>query len=176
MTAHALQGDREKCLDAGMNGYVTKPVSPQALAEALDKCLPKGTASTPDQAPREPEGTTPVAARKPETPVFDRAGMMARLMDDENLARKVAGVFLADFPRQIEALLRYLEARDTTNTERVAHTIKGASANVGGERLRTVAFEMEKAAKAGDLNAVTARIAELEAEFDLLQPAMATEL
>ena len=46
MTAHAMQGDRERCLEAGMNDYVTKPVDPQALAEALDKWLPKEEAGT----------------------------------------------------------------------------------------------------------------------------------
>ena len=163
MTAHAMQGDRERCLEAGMNDYVTKPVAPQALAEALEKWLPKETAGTTDQAPMTAEGTASVSTlRNSEAPVFDRAGMMARLMDDEDLARTVTEGFLDDIPRQIEALRGYLEAGDAPGAERQAHTIKGASANVGGEALRAVAFEMEKAGKAGDLDAVEARMADLE--------------
>ena len=95
--------------------------------------------------------------------------MMARLMDDEDLARKVIEGFLDDIPKQIEVLKGCLEAGDAARAERQAHTIKGASANVGGEALRAVAFEMEKAAKAGDLEAVTARLPELENQFARLR-------
>lgn len=108
--------------------------------------------------------------------IFDRAGMMARIMDDEDLARTVIEAFLDDVPKQIEALRGYLEAGDAPGVERQAHTIKGASANVGGERLHAVAFEMEKAGKAGDLSAGKARMADLEAQFDRLKEAMTKEL
>jgi HPt (histidine-containing phosphotransfer) domain-containing protein len=84
-------------------------------------------------------------------PVFDKSGMMSRLMDDEELARMVFEGFLKDIPRQIAMLKTCLEAADAAGTERQAHTIKGASANVGGERQREVVFEIEKAAKAADL-------------------------
>ena len=97
---------------------------------------------------------------------------MTRLMGDEDLAQTVTDAFLEDIPRQIEALRGYLEAGDAPDTERQAHTIKGASANVGGERLRALAFEMEKAGKAGDLEAVTARLPELETQFAQLKAAM----
>ena len=176
MTAHAMQGDRETCLEAGMNDYVSKPVSAQALAEALDRWLPKETAATIQQAPGAPEETASASAPEPQTPVFDKAGMMAGLMDDEELVRTVAKVFLADIPRQIEALRGYLEAGDASGAERQAHTIKGASANVRGEALRAVTLEMERAAKAGDLDTVKARMAEMEAQFDRLKQAMTEEL
>jgi len=97
---------------------------------------------------------------------------MARLMDDEDLARTVIEAFLDDVPKQIEALRGYLETGDATSAERQAHTIKGASANLGGEALRAVAFEMEKTLKAGNLEYVAARMAELENQFTRLKGAM----
>jgi HPt (histidine-containing phosphotransfer) domain-containing protein len=103
--------------------------------------------------------------------IFDKAGMMVRMMDDENLARVVIGGFLQDLPRLIEALRGDLESGDVLRTERQAHTIKGASANVGGEALRAVAFEMEKAARAGDLKSVMARLPELEHQVARLKDA-----
>jgi PAS domain S-box-containing protein len=177
MTAHAMQGDRERCLEAGMNDYVTKPVSPQALADALARWLPGDDAARPTNASAEPApavpGTAePAAEPEPETPVFDRPGMLARLMDDEDLARAVAVGFLEDMPRQIEVLRSYLEAGDAEGTVRQAHTIKGASANVGGESLRAVAFAMEKAARAGDIADVVARLLDLDARFARLKEAM----
>ena len=160
MTAHAMQGDRERCLAAGMNDYVTKPVSPQALAEALTRWLPGEDAARPTDAD------------EPETVVFDRAGVVTRLMDDEDLARTMVDGFLEDIPRQIEALRSYLDAGDADGAVRQAHTIKGASANVGGEALRAAALEMEKAAQAGDLAAAMTRMPALESRFARLKVAM----
>jgi PAS domain S-box-containing protein len=188
MTAHAMQGDRERCLETGMNDYVTKPVDPHVLAEALEKWLPQDAAASKDQSPSKAqvhapgesdrrgsgkaERRAPAPAGEADAPVFDKTGMMARMMDDEDLARTVIEAFLGDVPKQIEALRGYLEMGDATSAERQAHTIKGASANLGGEALRAAAFEMEKAAKAGNLEYVTAHLPELEAQFDTLKEAM----
>ena len=96
-------------------------------------------------------------------------------MDDADLARAVTECFLDDTPRQIEALRGYLDAWDAPGAERQAHSIKGASSNVGGEALRALAFEMEKAGKAGDLGSVRARMDDLEREFVRLKGAMTGE-
>jgi KaiC/GvpD/RAD55 family RecA-like ATPase/CheY-like chemotaxis protein/HPt (histidine-containing phosphotransfer) domain-containing protein len=177
MTAHAMQGDRERCLEAGMNDYVTKPIAPQALAEALDKWLPKEEGELRNARNDQRDGgATDVSIVESQAPIFDKAGMMARLMEDEDLARTVAEGFLEDIPRQIEALRGYLEAGDAPGAERQAHAIKGASANVGGEALCAAAFDMEKAAKAGDLYAAGGHMAELDAQFDRLKEAMIKDL
>ena len=170
MTAHAMQGDRERCLEAGMNDYISKPVAPLALAEVLEKWLPQD--DDPPGMIKDESVKKADASPSHSSPVFDRAGMMARLMDDEDLARTVIQGFLQDIPLQIKALRSYLDAGDGEKAQRQAHTIKGASANVGGEALRAAAFEMEKAAKAGNLNAVRAGMDDLEVQFERLKVAM----
>jgi signal transduction histidine kinase/CheY-like chemotaxis protein/HPt (histidine-containing phosphotransfer) domain-containing protein len=177
MTAHAMQGDREYCLEAGMNDYITKPVSPEALAKVLAKWLPKENveyrkknAEGGDDSPFTIHNSSFVIPDS--LLIFDRADMMVRLMGDEDLARMIIENFLKDIPQQIAALKGCLRAGDATGVERQIHTIKGASANVGGKRLMNVAFKMEMAEKAGDLNAVNTWMAELEAQFDALNQAM----
>ncbi len=100
--------------------------------------------------------------------IWDRASMVNRMMGDEEMVEIIIRGFLADMPRQIESLRVYLEAGDVEGVERQVHTIKGASANVGGEALRALATELEQTGKAGDLESVKSRLDELDAGFEEL--------
>ena len=97
---------------------------------------------------------------------------MARLMDDEELARTVIGGFLEDIPQQIESLQDALQAGDASGVQRQAHTIKGASGNMGGKRLQAVALDMEQAAKDGALGSAKALAGELGIQFEQIKQAM----
>ncbi len=177
MTAHAMQGDREKCLEAGMNDYLSKPLSPEALKQMLEKWLPPEKESDNPPAAHGADAEKQkvndkwktAIGKKSRIPVWDKVGMLKRMMNDEDLAGKILAGFLDDIPRQINSLKSFLNAGDVPGVERQAHTIKGASANIGGERLRAVAFEMEKSAKRGDLSAASAHLADLEEQFDSLK-------
>ncbi len=121
MTAHAMKGDREKCIEAGMDDYLTKPVNPKALAEMIEKWLDGKSAVSQSSEPA--DGTTPAEN------IFDKAGLIERLMDDEELVKEVIEGFLEDIPHRIAALKEALERGDTPVVQRQAHTIKGASAS-----------------------------------------------
>ncbi|MHB8773217.1 MAG: response regulator [Syntrophales bacterium] len=172
ITAHAMQGDREKYLQAGMNDYIAKPVNPQALAVTLERWLPaRQTAGGQAPEERRPEARYAGAPLSP-LPLWDRPGMLDRMMGDEDLARTILECFLADIPDQIGSLRASLEAGDAAAAERQAHAIKGAAANIGGERLRQTALTVETAAGAGALPDARAGMAELERQFSLLREAL----
>jgi len=168
MTAHALKGDREKCLEAGMNDYVTKPLLVRLLAETLQKWLPVGKPARTDR--------TAAADNESQPPVFDREGIRNRLMDDKQLVKMVISAFLEDIPHQIGELRVFLETGDIIGAGRQAHTIKGSSANAGGEQLRAIAAEMEKAARAGDLSGAECHLGALENAFHALREEMRKDL
>lgn len=174
MTAHAMQGDRERCMEAGMNDYVSKPVSPKNLAEVLAKWLPK----------RESKGVMQKSGGKsveleedpqPSLMVFDRAALLDRLMGDEEIVAEIMEAFLTDMPQQIGALRNYLEVGDAAGAERQAHTIKGAAANVGGEVLAALASELEQAGKTGDLERILSKLPMLQTAFENLKAEIVKE-
>ena len=168
LTANAMERDRELCEEAGMNGFVAKPVSPEELLQILQKWLGPGRNCNPSAQ----EKSAPAADSFSHPIVFNRSSLLKSVMGDEGLKAKVIEAFLDDVPRQVRNLKVFLENQDAASAGRQAHSIKGAAANVGGERLRQVALEMEKAADTSDWITVNQRMTELEAQFSLLREAM----
>ncbi len=164
MTAHAMEGDREACLSSGMNDFVSKPVSPDALARAIAQWLSEHET---DSDTTGPEDGVPQRLS-----VWDKASFTDRLMGDKELAEAIVREFVADMPRQMEFLRMALDAGDLLSVQGCAHSIKGASANVGGERVRSMAEQVEAAAKTGDLGLTRGCAADLQGECDTLRAAM----
>ncbi|HUO29581.1 MAG TPA: PAS domain S-box protein [Bryobacteraceae bacterium] len=166
-TAHAMAGDREKCLAAGMNGYVPKPLQPHLLEQAIEEWT-GGSPARPDAEQLPP----PKPPLKESPAPFDREDFVERLMGNEDLARRILRGFVEDMPRQIALLAEAVNNEDSQAARLTAHSVKGAAGNVGGTEMREIAWKLEQASRAGDLTAVSAALPELAASFERVRPAM----
>jgi signal transduction histidine kinase/HPt (histidine-containing phosphotransfer) domain-containing protein len=157
MTAHAMEGDRERCLEKGMDDYVSKPIEPQKLVEAIERQLAKSSSE-------EPKGT----ARKaiPDDEGSETSALPKRFDGDEELFERLLKLFLQNFPLQIEELKQAIESNDIGLIEELGHTIKGGSALIDAHSLRDCAFEIEKAGKSHDLNLARTLVNKLESEYE----------
>ncbi|MBU1696404.1 MAG: PAS domain S-box protein, partial [Proteobacteria bacterium] len=176
ITAHAMKKDRDKCLSAGMDDYVSKPMEPKAFLEVLGRCLYKDKLV---EAPLDPgpDPDTDKALNQETTTendlmVFDKDVLMDRLMGDVELAETVILGFLDDMPIQIESLAGFIDQKNTEDAEKQGHKIKGAAGNVGADALRKIAFEIEVAGKSGNLDRLTSLVLQLEEAFAQLKTAM----
>ena len=163
LTADVMEGDRDKCLAAGMSDYLAKPIQPQQLADALAKWLASSAAA--------PGGLPPLARHRPQ-PAFHEEELLARLMGDKALARTVVAGFLNDFPRQLQALKMQIEQRDSSSAKTLAHALKGAAATVSARSLCATALDLQQAAAAENFTAAEQLLSRLNNEFHRLNRAL----
>ena len=143
LTAKATPEEKEKCLSHGLNDFLTKPIQLPDLVAALKKWL-----HSPTPEPR----TTPPIPNEIQflkKAVFNREALLARVAEDEDLAREIAGVFLRGLPGEISVLQGALARRDAGQIAFQAHTMKEAAANVSADAFANLMDHLEKAGKSG---------------------------
>ncbi|WP_026840691.1 ATP-binding protein [Citrifermentans bremense] len=170
LTANAITGDREICLAAGMDDYLSKPFGSEQLCAVLQRWLPGKMVE--EEAPRGETAACPVESAPageegdpPQPPVFDRAGLLYRVGDPE-----FVGIFVEKYLASTEQLLGLLRQAiadgDLDGMHLHSHSIKGAAASIGAEVMRIIAFEMEKkAAQQEELEGMTGLYQDLEEAF-----------
>jgi CheY-like chemotaxis protein len=159
LTAHAMQGDRERCLEGGMDGYATKPIQPSELFAVVESLL--------DANPREVPSMTTAAA---DVPVLDRTALYEQVGDEADLLLKVIEMFRADSVSVVAKLDVALAARDASEVQQGAHRLKGALLTLGGKAAADVAMRLEHMGRAGDVTGGGALLVELRAELTRLEP------
>ncbi len=148
LTAHALDGDRDRCLAAGMNDYVAKPIDPDGLIRCLSRWI-RDSEPRPAQAPPSivPAPTPPEA---PAASVIDRAAALRRLNGNESLFHRLLGDLIRDYGAADDALRRAVADGDSTTAGRLAHQIKGVAGNLGATELSGAAERLESALKSAE--------------------------
>jgi two-component system sensor histidine kinase/response regulator len=166
VTAGAMSDDRNRCLDAGMSDYLTKPIDLGRLRNALTRWLSESGIGVP--AP--PTGPT-VDSRFRAT--FNADALLRRVMGDRQLAGTVLKGFVQDAPLQLDNLRARLEATDAPGARLQAHTFKGAAATVGAESVQALALAIERAGTAGQLAQCGELLPRLVEEFEQFKSALA---
>jgi len=113
-----------------------------------------------------------VSRKEPPTSIFDRAAFKKRMLDNEEIIKQIIAGILQSMPKMIDELRQYITDGDIDNTRRLAHTIKGAAANLGCELLRQAALKMELASKSDDMKKVSELMPGLENEWIKLEPVL----
>jgi CheY-like chemotaxis protein len=167
MTAHALKGDRERCLEAGMDTYVSKPVQSRLLFEAIESVRP----SPLPAAIAADEPTTEKATFDGEP--FDREAALAMIDGDMELFRELAGLFLTESVNLLEQVRVSIAERNAKGLERAAHSLKGSVAAFCAESARVAAQTLESMGARGDLDHVDEVADELRCEVERLASALA---
>jgi len=156
MTAHAMKGDREKCIAAGMDDYISKPVKPKGLLEMVQRWAGMKVIRPSVRVVRYPSD--------PDLPVdLKRLGDLSG--GDKDFEHEIIDLFLKDTSRHSVRLEAAIKEEDSSSVEASAHSIKGAAANMGAEKFRKLAHALELKGKAGDLHGAAEDFAHLKSSF-----------
>jgi CheY-like chemotaxis protein/HPt (histidine-containing phosphotransfer) domain-containing protein len=156
MTAHAMSGDREKCIAAGMDDYVSKPMRIEELEAALDRCVSRGSAKLPE--PLDAETLARLRDLRPDDP-------------DGELA-ELAELFLESAPELVSHARRAFEESAASVLAREAHTLKSSSGTIGARRLEALCVGLERVARAGKIGCAPGLLDAIDAEMHRVSAAL----
>jgi PAS domain S-box-containing protein len=157
MTAHALKGDRERCLDAGMDAYVTKPLRPQELYQVVEGLSPAASSAS-----------APAAAPAP----LDLALALERVDGDLELLKELASLFLDECPRLMAGIREAISQRNDLRLQQEAHTLRGSVGNFGAQEALEAARRLETVGRGQDWDHAEEAWAALEQAIGRLEPAL----
>jgi two-component system, sensor histidine kinase and response regulator len=162
MTAHAMKGDRERCLAAGMDAYVAKPIQPKELLAAIVTLAPVTQPATPA------ENSTSASDE-----VLNLAEAMEHVGGDESLLMELAAIFIEIHAAQLTELRAAIARRDEACVSRLAHTIRGALGNFEARAACAAAFRLEQIGREGQWSSAHEAIALLEEKIAQVIPLLA---
>jgi CheY-like chemotaxis protein len=172
MTANAMQGDRDKAIEAGMDDYLSKPVRREELDAVLKRWSPREPQQVEDAiVPPKGEGSDEL-----EEPLDEGVLAGLRELGDADLLSELSAIYLDDASSRLAALREAIEGDDVHAVERVAHTLKGASGSMGATRMAALCAELVNVGTSWDPGRAAELLGRLEEEFGRVRPALEAEV
>jgi len=160
MTAYAMKGDRERCLEVGMDNYIPKPINSRQLFDMID-----GVRSVELKA-------SPGAGLGVNQEILDESTLRARFEGEPDLLRDVVNLFLDDCPKLMDGIRGAVERSDAPGLERAAHKLKGTVANFSAQASYDAALRLEVMGRGGHLEQARETLARLESALQELRPVL----
>jgi PAS domain S-box-containing protein len=179
MTANAMRGDRERCLAAGMDDYIAKPIHLDDLAQAIARILSRRVSGARSASPTEVTAGSDAEAAPSESepdarpPVFIEAEILGRVLGETSFLREVIATFRDDAPRRFEALRLGLEQNDAKGARFHAHSIKGSVLSIAAPEAAGIAAKIEKLSEGDRLEEARILLPILEEAMQRLDEALA---
>ncbi len=168
MTAHAMVGDRDRCLAAGMDDYIAKPMSTEILKEALERFAQRQPAVIEKpkvQAATAPPPVAAAPAKKTDGATVDFAQLRQITKGNTALLRRLAELYVNQTAEQLAALRTALAERSATDVQRIAHRCTGSSGTIGMTAMANLFEKLEHAGKNGQLNVAEQLASDIESAF-----------
>ena len=172
-----MAGDRERCLAAGMDDHLAKPLQRAALAEMLDRWVAAESVRGPDGEPVAPLSPQVGVGEGAPSRGGDRGvpldlGRLAEITgDDEGFARELVNLFIEDATTHLATLTEAIEQGEAAVVGEIAHTLKGSASNVGAEPIRGLAYEMEQCGRNREFSGVESLLAAMRGELERVREA-----
>jgi PAS domain S-box-containing protein len=163
VTAHVMKGDREKCIEAGADDYISKPIQSEELYAAIERLW---------TSPRTTEFSSPKTSAALSAAVLDPKELLERVEGDRDLLADMIRLFRAEALSLLQTLREAVEKNDASAISRASHTLKGALGNFGPGPAYQAAQNMDEMARTGDVKAANALLSVLESEIERLQAAL----
>ena len=178
MTAIAMKGDREACLESGMNDHLAKPIALKGLIEVLRRWVPELEVleDGEDLETSEASGQPDSMKEESDLPVLDAEELLDRLDGDREIVHEILREFIDDIPPKVRMLSVEVSTGNWGEVRELAHAIKGASANVAAERLQDLASRFENLALDASLDEMKRLVPRLAEEWKILAEAIEREL
>ena len=169
VTANAYDSDREDCLAAGMDDYLSKPFSDEQFCTIIDRWLPQTAPASSSPAERDSTSDLGPSAG------LDSAVIEPLRVGKPDLWKRLVGIFLENTPATLAALEQAIAGDDFTSVQMTAHTLRSSCGNMGAATLSELCGKLETAGQEGNSEACTSLLADIQREFDLVAAALARD-
>ncbi len=194
MTARAMKGDRECCLQAGMDGYISKPVNPKDLLAVIEQLVPKASTNTRDDetddtgldtstystpgAMKADSGRLTYLRDRPDdavdgAPALHVESLLARVENDSALAEEMIDLFLETSPRLLAEIEAGADRGDALSIQRAAHALKGSLQNLSALPCARAALELEQVSRSGQMDSIEGAVVALKSQLKRLEAELA---